>query len=91
MAPIAVQIPIAVARSPRGKTAVRIESVAGITSAAPSPCSPRNTISVSTFVESAAPTAAAPKIAIPIASQRLRPKRSPMLPPTSSKPARIKM
>ena len=44
-------------------------------------------MSDSAFVENAAPTAATPKTDIPIAIHCLRPKRSPMVPPSRSSPA----
>ena len=80
-------MPIAFARSSRGKTSVRMESVAGITSAAPTPCSARNTIRVFALSDSAAPAEASPNVTIPIIIQRRRPKRSPMVPPASTSPA----
>ena len=86
--PTPIQIPIAFARSSRGKTSVRIDSVPGITSAAPAPCSARNAISAPALEESAAPTEASPKTTMPIVIERRRPKRSPIVPPASSSAAR---
>ena len=54
-APTAVQIPMAFARSLRGNVLVMIESVAGRTRAAPTPCRPRNVISCPADPATAAP------------------------------------
>ena len=91
MEPMAVQMTMAFARSPLGNTSVMIESVDGRAKAAPRPCSPRITMSVVEFSARAAPTAPAPKITIPAASALRLPNRSPMLPPTRRKPARIRL
>ena len=80
-------MPIAFARSSRGKTSVRIDSVAGITSAAPAPCSARNAIRVLALSDSATPAEASPNVSSPMLIQRRRPKRSPMVPPASMSPA----
>ena len=81
------------ARSPCGAPSpvnrlAMIESVAGMISAAPTPIAARTAITW--FAESAirAPRLASPKIETPTWSARLRPKRSPSVPNTSSSPAK---
>jgi hypothetical protein len=85
---IAAQMPIALARSSRGKTFVRIDSVAGMISAPPTPIAAR--IAISWFAVSANRTArlAPPKIASPDWRASLRPKRSPSVPIVRSRPAK---
>ena len=81
------QMPIALPRSSRGKTLVRIDSVAGMISAPPMPMAAR--IAISPLAESTNSTArlAPPNSARPAWSARLRPKRSPSVPIVSSRPA----
>ncbi len=74
-------------RCASGTVLVIVESVAGITSAAPMPSTPRSAIS---SVAERAVIAAAdprPKIASPAISARRRPWRSPNAPPGSSSAA----
>ena len=89
--PAATQIPIAFERSSRGKTSVMIERVAGNIKAAARPWTARKAMSVSAFGAREAKPAAPPKMTVPIPNQRLRPKRSPTVPPTNRSPASIKM
>jgi hypothetical protein len=83
----AAQMPIAFARSPAGNTFVRIESVAGIISAPPTPMSPRVAMSASALDATAERAEPAPNTSRPVASARRRPKRSPRLPIARSRPA----
>jgi hypothetical protein len=85
------QMPMAFACSSRGKTFMRIESVAGMMSAPPMPITAREAVSISLVVDSAAATDEAPKMSRPMLSARLRPKRSPRLPMVSSSPAKTSM
>src|SRR6266516_1696525 len=71
------QIAIAFARSPAGKTFVRIESVDGMMNAAPTPIRARVEISAVAEPAKAEATDPAPKIRRPATSAFLRPKRSP--------------
>ena len=85
---IAAQTPSAfVRRSPSAKVVVRIESAAGATSAAPRPWRPRARIR--NVEESAIPfrNDAAVKTTTPARKTRLRPIRSPALPPEEEKAA----
>src|SRR4029079_10118318 len=82
------QAPTALARCAAGKVEVIVESVAGITSAAPTPRRARIAISqeASAWVIAAAePT---PKIARPASSVLRRPKRSPIAPAGRSRAAK---
>ena len=74
-------------RSSGGKIAVISDSVAGITKAAPAPCTARPTMT--TTAEPAKPLITAPmaKTASPTSSAPLRPKRSPSAPAVRSNPA----
>ncbi len=85
---IAVQIPIAAARS-RGSvnTLTTSASVAGKMSAAPTPMKPRAAISWPVLEANAAAAENAPKIASPASSAPLRPNRSPSPPAARSRPA----
>ena len=84
---VADQIPIALARSSRGKTSMITDSVAGMIIAPPTPIAARSTISCSDVWASAASTLAIPNSTSPDCSARLRPKRSPSVPIVSSTPA----
>jgi hypothetical protein len=78
---------MAFARStPSAKVVVMIDSAAGATSAAPSPWSPRQTMSISELVESPFSKEAIVKTTTPTRKMRLRPTRSPARPPSSRKP-----
>jgi hypothetical protein len=68
----AAQIPTARVRCAAGNVPVIVDSVAGITSAAPSPISPRSTISASADETAIAAADAAPKTNIPAMSIRRR-------------------
>ena len=83
------QIATAIRRS-RGsvKVVVTIESVAGNTSAAPTPMTTRATINAFRLVAHDAAAEANPSMSRPVMSARFRPKRSPRLPAGSSKPAK---
>ena len=83
--------PIALARSFGSvNTLVRIDNVAGMTSAAPSPMTARAAISWPEVVASAPAADAAAKISSPAVRAPLRPRRSPSDPPVSSSPANTK-
>jgi len=82
--------PIAFARSWAGKTAV-IDSVDGMMNAPPTPIRARVAISISGDVARAERPEPSPKMARPIVSPRLRPKRSPRAPAVSSSPAKTSM
>ncbi len=84
---VADQIPIALARSERGKTSMITDSVAGIIIAPPTPIAARSTISWPELWASAARTDARPNRISPDCSARLRPKRSPSVPIVSRTPA----
>ena len=66
---------------------VRIDSVAGMISAAPMPMTARRAMSCPEDPEKAARVDAPPKITRPAVSAPLRPKRSPMAPAVRSSPA----
>jgi hypothetical protein len=81
-------MPMAIARSRESvKTLVRIDSVAGMMSAAPTPMTARAPTSWPTPFENAATADATAKITRPIVSAPRRPKRSPSAPAVSSRPA----
>ena len=83
----ALQIPIALARSPGSvNTLVRIASVAGKISAAPMPISARPTISDSADPTDPANADVAPNTTSPAISVRLRPYLSPIPPAANSRP-----
>ena len=67
------QMPIAVPRCRGGKVAVMMESVAGLISAAPRPCTTRARISSSPLPASPHQSEAAVNTAIPITNSRRRP------------------
>ena len=69
------------------KTLVRIESVAGMTSAPPTPMSARVTTRISGDQAKAEKADPAQKTPSPTSMTHLRPKRSPRLPAVSSSPA----
>lgn len=82
------QMAMALARSAGGNTVARIDRLPGITSAAPTPITPRARISCQVAVANAPAVAAAMKTASPHWSVPLRPKRSPMAPAGSRRPAK---
>jgi hypothetical protein len=65
-----------------------IERVAGMISAAPTPIAARTPITWLAESATTAPRLASPKIETPAWSARLRPKRSPSVPNTISRPAK---
>jgi hypothetical protein len=83
----AAQAAIALGRSCAGKMLVRIDSVVGITPAAPSPMMARAAIRALELSANSATTEPAPNTMRPRMSARRRPKRSPRLPAASSRPA----
>jgi hypothetical protein len=66
---------------------VIVDNVAGITSAAPSPSTPRMAISQPGPLTDIAAMEPAPNTAKPATSARRRPYRSPMAPPSSNSAA----
>ena len=82
------QIAIALARSCGGKTAVSSDNVAGITNAAPMPEIERDAITASDESAKAPSSEPAANMASPPISASLRPKRSPIAPAVSSRPAK---
>ena len=85
--PTAPQAPSALFRSaPSVKVTEMIESAAGVTIAAPKPCTPRAAISIPDDVESPQTSEAAPKIASPVMKTMRRPIRSAARPPSRRKP-----
>ena len=83
----APQIPSATLRSrPSLKVVVRIESAAGASSAAPSPCRPRKAISEPDDHASPSRSEKTVNTAIPAMNTRRRPSRSAMRPPSRSTP-----
>jgi hypothetical protein len=89
--PTAPQTPSAMLRSrPSANVAVRRARAAGETAAAPRPCRPRNRISETSL--QAKPQRSEPTVntTSPSAKTRLRPKRSPSLPPRSRKPPKAR-
>ena len=85
------QIPIACGSLGRGKVATKIESDSGFISAAPVPCSARKMISCSAVCDSAHATENPVKSTRPTINMRLRPKRSPSLPPSRINAANTRM
>ena len=81
---------IALARSRDGNTLVRIDSVDGITNAAPMPMIARATMSMLGPSATAPTTEPAAKITSPACSAPLRPKRSPSAAAVNSSPAKIR-
>src|SRR4051812_37827732 len=89
-APTAPQAPSAVLRSlPSANVVVRIESAAGVISAAPSPCRARAPISAPSLHASPESSEAAVKITSPTTKTRRRPTRSATRPPSRRKPPNI--
>ena len=83
------QAPMARARSFGSRnTSLMIDSDEGIVSAAPAPMTARKPIRRCTEPDRAAPIDPAAKTVRPIRKNRLRPKRSARLPPTSNRPAK---
>ncbi|GAA2700531.1 hypothetical protein GCM10010412_097730 [Nonomuraea recticatena] len=76
---------------PAGIAVVRIVSVAGATTAAPSPWIVRAAISSSGVVASPPARPAIANTARPAAKVRLRPNRSAVRPPSSRNPAKVRM
>ena len=84
---IAAQTPSAFVRSaPSRNVVVTIDSAAGDTSAAPSPCAPRETISHVSPFASPQRSDATVKRTRPARNTRLRPIRSPARPPSRRNP-----
>jgi hypothetical protein len=77
------QMPIARPRSRGGKVTAMIESVAGFISAAPSPCTMRQTISPPALRARPHPSEAIVNTTRPTMKTRRRPNRSASLPPVS--------
>ena len=78
------QMPMACARSSgSGNVLVRIDRVPGSSSAAPTPCTPRPTMSA--WIDGARPQESEPRVntARPLMKARLRPYMSPSVPPLS--------
>ena len=85
------QIAIARGRSLGGNTWARIESVAGITNAAPTPITARAPMIADDEFDNAANNDAAPNTISPPLSASRRPKRSPSEPAVSSNPANTRL
>ena len=85
---VPAQMPIALARSSRGKTFVMIDRVAGMISAPPTPMTARTAMSWVEVWTTRTARLERPKSAMPVCSARLRPKRSPRVPSVSSSPAK---
>jgi hypothetical protein len=86
-APIAPEMPIAMVRSRASvNVATRIASAAGMTSAAPSPCTARAAISPPPLPASPEASEESVKIARPVRNTRRLPYTSATRPPTSSSP-----
>ena len=79
--------PIARARSWGGNVTVMIDSVPGIRSEAPMPCTARAAISCPVVWDSPQASEARVKSVRPARNIRLRPYRSPRIPPVSSNEA----
>ncbi len=82
------QVPMARPRSASGKPAPSSARLPGTSSAAPMPCSARAAISWPVSCAAAQAADASTNTATPSRNMRLRPKRSPSAPPTSSSAAR---
>ncbi len=76
------QIPIACGSCLRGNAATRIDSDSGFRSAPPTPCTARKPISWVSVCASAHAADESVKITRPTMKMRLRPNRSPSLPPS---------
>ena len=83
------QVPIALPRSAGGKALVMIESVAGIISAAPTPCSARDGDQPALGGREADRRRATAKTTTPIRKTLRRPKMSPSRPPVTSSTAKL--
>ena len=81
---------IALARSRTGNTFVRIDSVDGMTNAAPMPMIVRATMSISGLWGSAPSVDPAANTTSPACSAPLRPNRSPSAAAVNSRPAKIR-
>ena len=90
IAAIAAQMPIAFARSSRGKTFVMMERVAGMISAPPMPMTARRAISWPEVLTATTAMLAPANTTSPVRSALLRPKRSPRVPAVSRKPAKAR-
>src|SRR6185312_11402295 len=75
------QVPIARPRSSAGKALVMIESVAGIISAAPEPCTARQATSQVSFGEKPIAALEPANTTTPVRKSLRRPNRSPSRPP----------
>ena len=84
------QAPTARPRCSAGNDVVMIDRVVGMTSAAPTPITPRRTISTSGSAVNAAAAEPSAKTASPMTSTGLRPYRSPSAPAGSSSPAKTR-
>ena len=91
MAAMPAQMPMALARSSRGKTSTMIESVGGMIMAAPRPMIVRDAINCSVFAEYAANTLDMPRTTMPVSMIRFLPKRSANDPMVNNMPASTKM
>ena len=87
--PIPPHAPSASPRFSAGTAALSSVSVSGITSAPPSPCTARATLSASTVGASAAAIDPSVKTASPVAKTRRRPRRSPSAAPVRRKTANV--
>ena len=83
-------MPMAVPSSLRGKAATMIDRVSGFMSAPPIPWPVRNVTSHSAVGASAQAADMAVKIVRPTRNMRLRPKRSPSLPPSMMSTAKAR-
>lgn len=84
-------MPIALARSVGSvKVVMMIESAAGAMIAPPNPCTARAATSNACEPASPQKSEASVKRASPTMNTRLRPKRSPALPPRSRKPPKVR-
>ena len=86
----AAQIPIAAVRRSGGYASARIDRLRGATRAAPTPCAARAAMSADSFGDRAQAADIAVKIASPTTNRRLRPYRSPRVPPTRMSEARAR-
>ena len=95
MGPMAIPSPMVPPQTPMArprsagsrKMSLMIASDVGIVDAAPAPVRHRNPMSVVTELDNAAPIDPRANTVRPIRKNRLRPKRSASVPPTSSRPA----
>ena len=84
------QTPIAIGSCGRGKALTRIDSESGFISAAPVPWRQRNRISCVSVVASAQSAEQIVNMTTPTMNMRLRPKRSPSLPPSRISAANVR-